>query len=778
MSATIERRIGRWFAYLLILLASTVGTAAVASAGPVAGNATSPHNSVATWTTWEDPLVPTLFGLLSPEDGSPALSVQITDLSDELYVVDLPSMGIHPIEGARPPNFEPDTGAVGLLGAYMSVSPDVVSQTIPSGFGAASGNWMPGELVAVSLNGGAPTNYMASATGRLGQIFNVGTGQGYITIEARGLTSGRQTGGVVEVRDAAPPVPGLAIAPHAINPNGSSHINVLGTRYIANSSITLARNGSNIATLTSGAAGSFYYQINVAAGPDASAIYSTFTSTVGSRAGQSIEERADAGVPPIGDQNISRAFVDRPVVPSTGGTLAIVGEGFLQGETVNVTGCGTLSSTADSNGAVRFFNGVSGSGVFNCLLSGGISGRVGRASGIAASNAINAPAAIAAPAAVAGTGTFTFMIDRLLPNQSGTVYLDGVAQGTLSTDSGGKAAVFVNKPTSGFLHIVRWVGTTGQVASAPLLFLPAGGTPTPTRTVTRTPTNTPTRTATNSPTNSPTNTPTHTNTPTNTPTRTNTPEPTQTTGGPSATPTHTPTNTPTNTPTHTPTSEPSTTPGAGSPTPTACPLQFTDVDATHTFYVYIRCLACRGIVSGYSTSPPCTTGTPCFQPGNDVTRGQMAKFVSNAAGYNDPIPPDQQTFTDVAPSSTFWLFVERVYLHGVISGYTTSPPCVTGTPCFMPGNNVTRGQTAKMVSNAAGYSEPIPPDQQTFTDVAPSSTFWLFVERAFLHGVIGGYTTSPPCTTGTPCFLPGNNVTRGQTSKFIANAFYPGCDTP
>jgi hypothetical protein len=138
-------------------------------------------------------------------------------------------------------------------------------------------------LVAVSLNGGAPTNYTASATGRLGQIFNVGAGLGYITIEARGLTSGRQTGGVVEVRDAAPPVPGLAIAPHAINPTGSSNINVLGTRWLPGN-VTLARNGTNINTLTAGANGSFYYQISVAAGADTSAIYSTYTTTVGSRA--------------------------------------------------------------------------------------------------------------------------------------------------------------------------------------------------------------------------------------------------------------------------------------------------------------------------------------------------------------------------------------------------------------------------------------------------------------------------------------------------------------
>src|SRR6185437_8483362 len=120
--------------------------------------------------------------------------------------------------------------------------------------------------------------------------------------------------------------------------------------------------------------------------------------------------------------------------------------------------------------------------------------------------------------------------------------------------------------------------------------------------------------------------------------------------------------------------------------------QFSDVAADSPFYLYIRCLACRGIVGGYTTTPPCTTGVPCFLPSNAVTRGQMSKFVSNAANYQDVIPSTQQTFTDVPYGNPFWLYIERAYLHGVISGYSTSPPCTTGTPCFQWGNNVTRGQ--------------------------------------------------------------------------------------
>jgi hypothetical protein len=201
--------------------------------------------------------------------------------------------------------------------------------------------------------------------------------------------------------------------------------------------------------------------------------------------------------------------------------------------------------------------------------------------------------------------------------------------------------------------------------------------------------------------------------------------------------------------------------------------RFTDVSMTNNFYPYVQALACRNLIGGYNASPPCTTGTPCFRPNAFVTRGQIAKFISNAAGYNDVIPSTQQTFTDVPNTNNFWLFIERAYAHGVISGYNSSPPCTTGTPCFRPGVFVHRGQTAKFVSNAAGYTDAIPSTQQTFTDVPNTNNFWLFIERAYAHGVIGGYTTNPPCTTGVPCFLSGNNVSRGQISKFIANAFVP-----
>ncbi len=204
--------------------------------------------------------------------------------------------------------------------------------------------------------------------------------------------------------------------------------------------------------------------------------------------------------------------------------------------------------------------------------------------------------------------------------------------------------------------------------------------------------------------------------------------------------------------------------------PTAC-TGFRDVQPGSTFYTYVTCLSGLNIINGYSD---CT-----FRPNNNVTRGQAAKIIANAAGYSDNIPSGRQTFNDVPPSSTFWVYVERVALHGAISGY----PCGgSGEPCpgtyFRPGNDLTRGQLAKIDANAAGYTDSIPSAQQTFRDVPHSNAFWVYVERVYLHGVINGYQCGG---SGEPCpgtyYRPGSNVTRGQTSKIVANTFYPNCQS-
>lgn len=208
-------------------------------------------------------------------------------------------------------------------------------------------------------------------------------------------------------------------------------------------------------------------------------------------------------------------------------------------------------------------------------------------------------------------------------------------------------------------------------------------------------------------------------------------------------------------------------------TPVVCDVTFTDVPVDHTFYSYIRCLACRGIVAGYPD------GT--FRPGNDVTRGQLSKIVANSAGYAED--PGVPIYADVAPGSAFYDFVQRLSIHGVISGYVCGgigEPCDgESRPYFRPASSATRGQIAKIVSNAAGYSEEH--TEQTFEDVPVGNTFYQFVQRLSSRGIVGGYACgSVPSEGCVPplnrsYFRPGANTTRGQLSKIAAITFFPDC---
>ncbi|MGA7730854.1 MAG: S-layer homology domain-containing protein [Chloroflexia bacterium] len=235
-------------------------------------------------------------------------------------------------------------------------------------------------------------------------------------------------------------------------------------------------------------------------------------------------------------------------------------------------------------------------------------------------------------------------------------------------------------------------------------------------------------------------------------------------------------------PTATNTVPPTQTPGGPTATPTSCTLQFTDVPEGSTFYEFVRCMACRGIINGYTSG--CETGNPCFRPSNNVTRGQLAKIVSNSAGFSDPAGPQQ--FEDVPPGSTFFDFIWRLAFRGIVSGYPCGgpgEPCVApdNRPYFRPNADVTRGQLSKIVSEAAGYSDP--PGAQQFEDVLPGSTFYDWIWRLADRGIMSGYPCGgegEPCNPpdNRPYFRPGKNATRGQASKIVANTFYPNCETP
>ncbi len=124
------------------------------------------------------------------------------------------------------------------------------------------------------------------------------------------------------------------------------------------------------------------------------------------------------------------------------------------------------------------------------------------------------------------------------------------------------------------------------------------------------------------------------------------------------------------------------------------------------------------------------------------------------------------TFSDVPTDNTFYAYVRCLVCRGIASGYPD------GT--FRPGNLVTRGQIAKIIANSANLTDFVSQEQQTFEDVPPSNPFWLWIERASKHGLVGGYPCGGPgegCNVvQRPYYRPANNVTRAQLAKIASGA--------
>ncbi len=205
---------------------------------------------------------------------------------------------------------------------------------------------------------------------------------------------------------------------------------------------------------------------------------------------------------------------------------------------------------------------------------------------------------------------------------------------------------------------------------------------------------------------------------------------------------------------------------------TACTSPYSDVCPDFWAYSYIKCLSDRGVISGYPD------GT--FKPNNNITRAQLSKVVSNAAGFSET--QTGQLFADIAVDSPFYQFVQRLASRGIISGYTCGGAgelCEAGNlPYFRPNSNTTRGQRAKIVANAKGYNDN--PSGQTFEDVPPGSTFYPWVQRLASRNVMSGYACGGAgelCSdAGLAYFRPAVTATRAQVSKIVASTFYPECN--
>ncbi|MFL5731794.1 MAG: S-layer homology domain-containing protein [Chloroflexia bacterium] len=176
----------------------------------------------------------------------------------------------------------------------------------------------------------------------------------------------------------------------------------------------------------------------------------------------------------------------------------------------------------------------------------------------------------------------------------------------------------------------------------------------------------------------------------------------------------------------------------------SCGARFADVCPDNWAYTYIEYMAQHGIISGYAD------GT--FRPNNTATRAQLSKMTVTALGW-PLVTPASPTFRDVPATNPFYSYIETAKSHGVISGYSCGANCFD----FRPNNNVTRGQTCKIIVTA--FAWPInTAGGPHFTDVPATDPFYNYVETAFNRAIVSGYGTT---------FRPGNSITRAQVSKML-----------
>ena len=115
---------------------------------------------------------------------------------------------------------------------------------------------------------------------------------------------------------------------------------------------------------------------------------------------------------------------------------------------------------------------------------------------------------------------------------------------------------------------------------------------------------------------------------------------------------------------------------------------FPDVPDNNTFKETIYALAGDGVVKGFPDG--------LFRPEQNVTRGELAKFVVNGFGISTTSPiPESGYFSDVPQNYIFSPYINSLASMGIISGFEDGN--------FRPEQNVTRGQLAKFIAKAGNY---------------------------------------------------------------------------
>ena len=166
---------------------------------------------------------------------------------------------------------------------------------------------------------------------------------------------------------------------------------------------------------------------------------------------------------------------------------------------------------------------------------------------------------------------------------------------------------------------------------------------------------------------------------------------------------------------------------------------YCDVKVTDAHAASIRKVTAAGIAHGF--------GNGSFQPGNDVSRAQMATFLARAFGLE--ATGDDGRFGDTEGNAHADAIAALVQ-SGIATGYPD------GT--YRPSEDVTRGQMAAFLTRALDLPEGVGSGFADTNGHAHEPAIAAIADAAIAQGYADG------------TFGPGHDVTRAQMATFLAQA--------
>ena len=237
--------------------------------------------------------------------------------------------------------------------------------------------------------------------------------------------------------------------------------------------------------------------------------------------------------------------------------------------------------------------------------------------------------------------------------------------------------------------------------------------------------------------------------------------------------------------------------------PMPAAADFADVSADFWAYEQIEGCVAADIVRGYTEDDPATAGNEAtYGPSLDVTRDQMAVYISRAlAGGDSSVPEGPQTasFVDVPNTGygqdgtePYWAYkyIEYAVSSNVVQGYEYEDTENPGETIhrYEPTWGVTRDQMAVYIARAmvapsgeAGLADYTPSAPENIPDVPTTgcgddgtAPYWAYkhIEYCVENGVVFGYDDG--------YYRPEEVVTRDQMAVYVARTFglvNPFCGT-